>query len=95
MVTVLAMGTLCADRKLRLRVALNFGVFEGVMPIIGLLLGRSLAHDFGGTAKPVAGALLGLAGAYAIATGLHGDRGAGKSPELSVKHLVLIGGAII
>jgi putative Mn2+ efflux pump MntP len=89
-----ALGVSGVDRKLRLRVALIFGAFEGVMPIIGLLLGRSLAHDLGGTAKPVAGALLGLAGAYAIATGLLGDQGAGKSPELSVKHLVLIGGAL-
>ena len=89
-----ALGVSGVDSKLRLRVALIFGVFEGVMPIVGLLLGRSLAHDLGSTAKPVAGALLGLAGAYAIVTGLVGDRGASTSPELSVRHLVLIGGAL-
>jgi putative Mn2+ efflux pump MntP len=70
-----ALGVAGVDRKLRLRVAVIFGVFEGLMPVLGLLLGRSLAHDLGRTAKPAAGALLGAAGAYAIVTELRGDRG--------------------
>jgi manganese efflux pump family protein len=89
-----ALGVSGVDRKLRIRVAVIFGIFEGVMPIVGLLLGRSLAHDLGSTAKPAAGALLGIAGAYAIVAGLLGDRAGAKDPELSVWHLVLIGGAL-
>ena len=89
-----ALGVAGVDRKLRLRVAVIFGVFEGVMPVLGLLLGRSLAHDLGNAAKPAAGALLGAAGAYAIVAGILGDRGEGKHPELSVRHLILIGGAL-
>jgi putative Mn2+ efflux pump MntP len=89
-----ALGVAGVDRKLRLRVAVIFGVFEGLMPVLGLLLGRSLAHELGSTAKPAAGALLGGAGACAIVTGLLGDRGGTKDPELSVRHLVLIGGAL-
>ena len=89
-----ALGVSGVDRRLRLRVALIFGVFEGVMPIIGLLLGRSLAHDLGSTAKPAAGALLGLVGSYTIVMGLLRDRGEEKSPKLGVKHLVLIGGVL-
>lgn len=71
-----------------------FGIFEGVMPVVGLLLGRSLAHGLGGAAKPVAGTLLGLAGAYAIVSELRGDEDGAKNPELSVRRLVLIGGAL-
>lgn len=71
-----------------------FGIFEGVMPVVGLLIGRSLAHGLGGTAKPVAGTLLGLAGAYAIVTELLGERDSVKKQELTVRHLVLIGGAL-
>ncbi len=36
------------------------------MPVVGLLLGHSLAHDLGTAAKPIGGAPLGLVGAYAI-----------------------------
>jgi putative Mn2+ efflux pump MntP len=89
-----ALGVAGVDRKLRLRVAVIFGVFEGLMPVLGLLLGRSLAHELGNTAKPAAGALLGAAGAYAIVTGLRGDRGENEDPELGIRHLVLIGGAL-
>jgi manganese efflux pump family protein len=89
-----ALGVAGVDRKLRVRVAVIFGVFEGVMPVVGLLLGRSLAHDLGSTAKPAAGALLGAAGAYAIVTALLGDRRKTERPELGVRHLVLIGGAL-
>ncbi len=89
-----ALGVAGVDRKLRVRVAVIFGVFEGLMPVVGLLLGRSLAHDLGNTAKPAAGALLGAAGTYAIVSGLLRDRGETKGPELSVRHLVLIGGAL-
>ncbi|MCU1363192.1 MAG: yebN [Acidimicrobiaceae bacterium] len=89
-----ALGFSGVDRRLRLRVALIFGTFEAVMPVVGLLIGRSLAHGLGGTAKPVAGVLLGLAGAYVIVTELLGDEDGAKSPELTVRRLVLIGGAL-
>jgi putative Mn2+ efflux pump MntP len=89
-----ALGVSGVDRKSRLRVALIFGTFEGVMPVVGLLIGRSVAHGLGATAKPGAGALLGLAGAYAIVTELLGDKDGARSPELTVRRLVLIGGAL-
>lgn len=89
-----ALGVSGVDRKLRLRVAAIFGIFEGVMPVVGLLTGRSLAHGLGSTAKPVAGTLLGLAGAYAIVNELLGERDSVKKQELTVRHLVLIGGAL-
>jgi putative Mn2+ efflux pump MntP len=36
----LAIGLSGVDARLRLRVALAFGLFEGGMPVVGLLLGR-------------------------------------------------------
>src|ERR1039458_4014403 len=61
----IAIGVSGIDRRLRIRTAVIFGVFEAAMPVVGLLLGHSLAHDLGTAAKPIGGALLGLAGAYA------------------------------
>jgi putative Mn2+ efflux pump MntP len=89
-----ALGVSGVDRKLRLQIGIIFGIFEGAMPVVGLLIGRSLAHGMGSTAKPVAGTLLGLAGAYAIVTELLGDHDDAKKPELGLRHLVLIGAAL-
>jgi putative Mn2+ efflux pump MntP len=89
-----ALGVSGVDRKLRLRVAVIFGVFEGLMPVVGLLLGRSLAHDLGSAAKPAAGTLLGLVGAYAVVTGVRSDRGEADTPELSVRRLALVGAVL-
>jgi putative Mn2+ efflux pump MntP len=61
-----ALGVSGVDRKLRLRIALIFGLFEGIMPLLGLAIGQSLAHHLATIGTPVAGGLLGLAGAYAI-----------------------------
>jgi manganese efflux pump family protein len=89
-----ALGVTGVDRRLRLRVAGIFGAFEGLMPILGLLLGRTVAHDLGSTAKPAAGALLGAAGAYAFVSGLRHNREGTRDPELNVRHLILIGGVL-
>lgn len=85
-----ALGVSGVDRNLRLRVAVIFGLFEGVMPIVGLLLGHSLAHALGAAADPIAGALLGIAGAYAIGTELAGGKEDKEDPELSTKRLVYL-----
>jgi manganese efflux pump family protein len=89
-----ALGVTGVDRRLRLRVAGVFGAFEGLMPVLGLLLGRSVAHELGSTATPAAGALLGAAGAYAIVSGLLHDQEEAREPDLSVRHLILIGGVL-
>lgn len=65
-----------------------------MMPVIGLVLGRSLAHDLGTAATAVAGTLLGVAGAYAIIAALLGDRKPTANPEMSTRRLILIGGAM-
>ncbi len=89
-----ALGVSGVDRGLRLRVALIFGLFEGAMPVLGLLLGHSLAAVFGSAVTPVAGAMLGIAGAYAIVTGLRHDGGVATNPKLGFRQLVPIAVAL-
>jgi manganese efflux pump family protein len=85
-----AIGVSGVDRRLRLRIAVIFGVFEAAMPVVGLILGHSLAHDLGTAAKPIGGALLGLAGVYAVITELIGEKEATRNPEPSVRQLLLV-----
>ena len=54
------------DAKARLRVGILFGLFESLMPVIGLLLGEAVAGYLGHIAKYVGGAILVLTGAYTI-----------------------------
>jgi putative Mn2+ efflux pump MntP len=54
------------DARTRLRVGLAFGLFEALMPVIGLLVGQAVAGYFGHVAKYVGGAILVLTGAYTI-----------------------------
>ena len=62
----LAIGLSGVDARLRLRVAIAFGLFEAGMPVIGLLLGRQLAGSLGAHANLIAATLLALTGAYTI-----------------------------
>jgi manganese efflux pump family protein len=54
------------DTRTRLRVGVVFGLFETGMPILGLLLGRSLATTFGHAAHWIGAALLIATGGYAV-----------------------------
>jgi putative Mn2+ efflux pump MntP len=54
------------DGKTRLRVGIAFGLFEALMPVIGLLLGQAVAGYLGQVAKYIGGAILVLTGAYTI-----------------------------
>ncbi len=50
----------------RLKVAVVFGFFEAGMPLLGLVLGDSVARGLGGHAKLVAGLVLCLAGVFTL-----------------------------
>ncbi len=54
------------DARTRLRVGVIFGLFETGMPILGLLLGRSLATTFGHAAHWIGAALLIATGGYTV-----------------------------
>jgi putative Mn2+ efflux pump MntP len=54
------------DARARLRVAVVFGLFETGMPLVGLLLGRSLATALGHAAHWIGAALLIATGCYTV-----------------------------
>jgi putative Mn2+ efflux pump MntP len=54
------------DARTRIRVGIAFGLFEALMPIIGLLAGQAVAGYLGNLAKYIGGAILILTGAYTI-----------------------------
>ena len=59
-------GVSGVDARTRLRVGVIFGLFETGMPIVGLLLGRSLATTVGHAAHWIGAALLIVTGGYTV-----------------------------
>ena len=66
------------DARARMRVGAIFGIFETGMPILGLLLGRSLAHALGHAPHWIGAALLIATGVSAVVQALRGQNG--KTP---------------
>jgi putative Mn2+ efflux pump MntP len=66
------------DARTRWRVGVVFGLFEAGMPMVGLLLGRSLAGTLGGATRWVGAALLIATGGYAVIQSL---RSRGQSDD--------------
>ncbi len=89
-----AIGVSGVERSLRLRVALVFGILETVMPLVGLLIGRSVVHDLGGSARLVAGGVLCLTGAYAVVSDLVGGPGVAEASGPTSGRLLLLGVAL-
>jgi manganese efflux pump family protein len=91
--TVIGVGGV--DSRLRIRIAIVFGAFEAVMPLLGLLLGRSVAGTLGTHAKTVAGIVLCLVGAYTVASEVIGREAPARTPErLSLSRLLFLGGTL-
>ena len=63
-VAAVSMSLNGVDNKLRLKVGLVFGLFEGLMPAIGLFLGHTSSHVLGSFATPLGGGLLASVGAF-------------------------------
>lgn len=69
------------DSRARLRVGVIFGIFETGMPILGLLLGRSLASPLGHAAHWIGAALLIATGIYAVVQAIRSNEiQDGKAP---------------
>jgi manganese efflux pump family protein len=62
----IGIGVSGIDARTRLRVGVIFGLFETAMPILGLLLGRSLATTLGHAARWIGAALLIATGLYTV-----------------------------
>ena len=90
-----AIGVSGVDARTRIRVGVVFGVFEIGMPVVGLVLGHSLAGTLGGTARWLGGGLLVAAGVYGVVAGLRASH-ENVTPRvgLPLGRLVLTGAAL-
>ena len=80
-------GASGVDARIRLRVAVIFGVFEAGMPLVGLLLGHRLADTVGRAGHWIGAALLVAIGVYGVvqaARGWHRQRD--QAPAVSAGH---------
>ncbi len=78
------------DARTRIRVGIAFGLFEALMPLIGLLLGAAVAGYIGGhVASYVAGGILILTGAYTIWQGRQVEREE-KGPDKLQTHRLIV-----
>jgi manganese efflux pump family protein len=68
----IGIGITGTDARTRLRIAAAFGAFEAGMPVVGLLLGRSLAAPLGHATRPAGAGVLIAVGIYAVVQSLRG-----------------------
>lgn len=77
------------DARTRIRVGVAFGLFEALMPIVGLLIGSAVAgylsHNLGGF---IAGVILILTGLYTIAEGRRVEHEAKPKRGLRTQQLI-------
>ncbi|MGW5968941.1 manganese efflux pump MntP [Streptomyces sp. NPDC055186] len=66
----IALGTVPFGLKRAVQVALTFGLWDAVMPLIGLLVGRRIGEAVGGVADLVGAAALGGYGLYLVISAL-------------------------
>jgi manganese efflux pump family protein len=95
----IGIGVAGVDAGTRLRVGLIFGIFEAGMPILGLLLGHSLAHALGSAAHWIGAALLIATGGYAVLQAIRGPareehRPAAGANQLRTGQLLVTGIAL-
>jgi putative Mn2+ efflux pump MntP len=89
-----AIGVSGVDRRLRLRIALVFGVFEAVMPLLGLLVGRSAASSLGSSTKVVAGVVLCAVGLYSLVSELRRRSQAAVATPPGMPRLIVLGATL-
>ena len=88
-------GVAGIDARTRLRVGVTFGLFETGMPIVGLLLGHSLATALGRPAHWIGAGLLIATGLYALAAAARGARAADdQAARLGPGRMLLTGLAL-
>ena len=78
------------DTRTRIRVGVAFGLFEALMPLIGLLLGEAVAGFIGhNLAAYVAGGILVLTGAYTIWQGRRVEKEEPPAPGIKTHQLIV------
>jgi putative Mn2+ efflux pump MntP len=93
----IGIGIAGVDARLRLRVAITFGLFEGGMPLIGIAIGRPVATAVGSSTNLIAGGLLIATGLFTILTSRSDteDVGAGATLRDHGMMRLLISGAAL
>ncbi len=66
----IALGTVPFGPKRAVQVALTFGLWDTVMPLVGLLIGRQIGGSFGDVADLVGAGALGTYGLYLVISAL-------------------------
>jgi manganese efflux pump family protein len=66
----IALGTVPFGLKRAVQVALTFGLWDAIMPLIGLLIGRQIGESVGDVAELVGAAALGGYGIYLVISAL-------------------------
>jgi manganese efflux pump family protein len=66
----IALGTVPFGLKRAVQVALTFGLWDAVMPLIGLVIGREIGESIGNVAEWVGAAALGGYGLYLVISAL-------------------------
>ncbi|HEU5420026.1 MAG TPA: manganese efflux pump [Streptosporangiaceae bacterium] len=82
-----AFGMTGAGGRRRLEVALIFGLFAGLMPLLGLALGARLSDVLGDAADPAAACVLGLAGLAGLVSAIR-ERRSGSAPAAAERPAV-------
>jgi putative Mn2+ efflux pump MntP len=78
------------DGRTRLRVGIAFGLFEALMPVVGLLLGQAVAGYLGQIAKYVGSAILVVTGAYTIWQGRRVTKQEEAPADLQTHRLIVM-----
>jgi putative Mn2+ efflux pump MntP len=66
----IALGTVPFGLKRAVQVALTFGLWDAVMPLVGLFIGRRIGESVGGIADLMGAAVLGGYGLYLVISAL-------------------------
>ncbi|MGW4728504.1 manganese efflux pump MntP [Streptomyces shenzhenensis] len=66
----IALGTVPFGLRRAVQVALTFGLWDAIMPLVGLLIGRRIGESLGGVADVVGAAALGGYGLYLVISAL-------------------------
>jgi len=89
----IGIGISGVDRRLRFRIAIIFGCFEALMPLVGLVVGHRVADSVGSTAALLGGGLLVVTGIVTIVQARRGNvSGAPRSTRLP--SLIVTGAAL-
>ena len=89
----IGIGLAGVDTRLRWRVAIVFGLFEGTMPLLGLLLGHRVAGSLGPASALVGGGILIATGSYTIYQARHTKVERGPI-QVGMAPLVITGAAL-